>query len=121
MHLKLNRLSQGRSDRAPLAAISLSESVFTLRDFHRMTADADIRDLVAMFFSAGINMTGAPHLYALLNVQGLRRLLQSISYQPGDGATRCRPRGRILTQGINATSAQPNHCIARIAGHVEEV
>jgi hypothetical protein len=86
-----------------------------------MTADADIRDLVAMFFCAGINMTGAPHLYALLNVRGLSRLLQSISYQPGDGAARCRPRGRILTQGINATSAQPNHCIARIAGQVEEV
>lgn len=42
-----------------------------------MTADADIRDLVTVFFSAGINMTGAPLLYALLNVQGLGRLLQS--------------------------------------------
>jgi hypothetical protein len=48
-----------------------SQSVFTLSDFHRMTADADISDLVAMFFGAGIYMTGTLHLYALLNMQGL--------------------------------------------------
>jgi hypothetical protein len=36
----------------------LSECVFTLSDFHRMTADADVSDLVAMFFGADIYVTG---------------------------------------------------------------
>jgi hypothetical protein len=47
----------------------LSENVFTLSDFHRMTADADVSDPVAMFFGGDIYMTGTLHLYALLNVQ----------------------------------------------------
>jgi hypothetical protein len=63
-----------------LAAIHLSESVFTLSDFHRVAADADVSDLVAKFFGARINMTGTLHLYALLNVQGLNGPLQSITY-----------------------------------------
>ena len=53
------------------------KSVFTLSDFYRMPADADVSDLVALFFGAGIYVTGALHLDALLNVQGLSRLLQS--------------------------------------------
>jgi hypothetical protein len=88
---------------------TLSERVFTLSDFHCMTADAAVGYLVAMFFGASVDVTWTLHLYALLNVHGLGRLLQSISYQPGYGATRCRFRGRILTQGINAARFKLQH------------
>src|SRR5258708_4034989 len=96
----------------------LSQSVFTLGDFHRMTADADICDLVAMLFGAGIYMTRALHLHALLDVQRFVRLLQSVAYQPGDGATGRRSGSRIFTEGIKAPSAQADLFIASIILHL---
>ena len=73
------------------------ETVFTLSDLHRVTADADASDFVAMLFGAGVYMTRTMHLCALLDVQRSVRLLQSIAYQPGDGATGRRSGSRILT------------------------
>ena len=73
----------------------LSQSVFTPRDFHRMTADADVSDLVAILFGAGIYVTGTLRLHASLNVQGLsnvRGLLGRSRRPPIRGHTSSVPR-----------------------------
>src|SRR5712671_4913004 len=68
--------------------IVISERVFAFHDFHGVTADANVKNLVALFFGAGKDLTGTLHLHALLNVDPLAGLRRSIANHPGDGAPR---------------------------------